>query len=1225
MFWTIDQQNVIHARDCNLLVSAAAGSGKTAVLVERIIQRILDPNNPIDVDALLVITFTEAAATEMKERIAAALEEALQRDPDHAHLQKQNGLVHQANISTIHAFCLSVIREHFYAIQLDPSFRTMDDGEARLLRQDVVNQLLEEMYAKPENQDFLAVVDRFTTARRDTKLEEMILRLHRYSMSYPRPEEWLRKCAQIYDVRQDTDESQEILQQLYHILKTYLKDGMDLLQHARSIAELPDGPYMYGELIDFEINLLETALKSKDMNTLLLRIREIDFATLPRKKDESVAKEKREHAQKVRNKVKEMIKKVKGDFLYDTTEQMMKDIEESYPIVSQIAELVMEFNRRFEEEKRSRNVIDFSDMEHLTLRILTEVKEGQVFPSEIAKEYQHKFVEVMVDEYQDSNYTLEQLIQVISKQSQNQWNTFMVGDVKQSIYAFRLSRPELFMEKYKQYSTEDCDKKRITLRKNFRSRQEVLDTTNYIFYQIMREEVGGITYDEDAALYLGADYQEDVELDEQQSVEKEAAILSITQERSDNTQKGCKKNDTELLLCDASAESEVKSIIYRIQELMKTQRVWDKSQSTYRAIHYQDIVILLRSTAGFGEQLSKALIEAGIPAHINSREGYFNAYEIKIILNYLKLIDNEKQDIPLTSILTSLFVGCSQDELALIRITYPTMAFHEAVRQFAQNPQSTEANAICLQNKLKAFFQELSLYRDKLAYLGLYELLRTIIMDRGYDLYIQAMPGGDIRKANLDLLLHRAIRFESSMYRGVFHFLRYIEDLEYYSLDEGEASILDEHANTVRIMTIHKSKGLEFPVVLLAGMSKSFNLRDTSADILIHDRYGLGINLVDPIRRTTSTTIPRELMKDSILREGLGEELRVLYVALTRAKEKLIMIGQCKDASKAMEEAIQNRMDENHLTYFEITSARNYLQWILPVLANAPETLSNQIYYVPGERLNQYTLIQSQADRLARSVIEHWDDTQVYHEQLRNQIQQQMYYEYPYPRHEQVKRKLSVSELKKREQLLDEEELEQDVSRYQPDLDFIKTHDASIIPRFIEKEKVHRGAFRGSAYHRFLELLDFSKEHNIDSLYEEMDRFLTQRKMTEEMITSIRVHDILHFLSTPVGVRLKKAACSGTLREEQPFVLAIDSNRIYPDIKDEKILIQGIIDVWFEEEKEIVLLDYKTDQVKSAKELLKLYRSQLDYYAEALEQLTDMKVKERLIYSFALKETIICE
>ena len=1209
MTWTSDQQQVIDARNCNILVSAAAGSGKTAVLVERIIQRIIDPIQPINIDELLVITFTDAAASEMKERISLALERSFLSDPSNAHIQKQMALVHQAHISTIHSFCLSVIREFFYAIDLDPSFRSMEKGEADLLKQDVVNQLLEECYAKEDNQSFLAVVERFASDKQDTNLEKLILRLFDYAMSYPDPLVWLSVCAKIYDVdAEDHSENRDLVYRLEGIIRSILSDACDLNRYMIDITEEADGPYMYGEVLEQELEMFQHAYNVNGFEELIHATKQIVmYSKLPQNRDPSVSKDKAKLIQENRKKVKSLLSTINDRYLYDTDENMKKDMCECFPIALEIVSLVTSFIHRYEKEKREKNVIDFSDMEHLALDILS---------TEIALEYQRKFVEVMVDEYQDSNYTLERLVSYVSRESQGLYNVFMVGDVKQSIYSFRLSRPELFTKKYNLYKNNDDNRCRINLKQNFRSRKEVLDTTNYIFTQIMREEIGGIRYDAEAALYLGARYPEAKQID--------------TTEGTTHSM-----NASEVILCEDGDEIEIQSIIHRIRCLLQSEVVWDHTQSIYRPIRYQDIVILRRSIGRFGEKLAKAMIENGIPAHVTSKEGYFRALEIQTILHLLRIIDNERQDIPLVAILTSVFCGCTDEELAMIKKRNPKISFYEAVRKYMEEVEDTQEHQseleqqseLELYSKLKCFYALLSKYRQMLSYIGLHELLRIIITENGFDVYIQSLPGGEVRKANLDMLLHRAIQYEQSIYRGVFHFLRYMDGLQSYSLEDGEASILDEHSNTVRIMTIHKSKGLEFPIVIVSGMTKSFNLRDSYASVLIDDRLGLGIQNINPSNRTKTTTIAREIIKDSIFREALGEELRILYVALTRAKEKLIMIGQCKDTLQTWHTAATRKMNPDHMTYHEILGARNYYAWVLPVLAHAPCTVPFRCIHYTEEQFQLTDMVRGQADVFAKNEVLQWDDTIIYDEEIHQQLKEQITFQYPYPKYDQVKRKLSVSELKKREQLLQHEDIglteayEIDQIQDKP-IETKSVECDTVIPQFIEKTKVHKGAFRGSAYHRFLELLDFSLHYDMDMLYEALEVFLSEGKIEEEMAASIRMTDILLFLQTPLGLRLQVAAKKKVLHEEQPFVIAIDSQRVYPEITDEKLLVQGIIDVWFEEDHEIVLLDYKTDSVRHPQELIDLYQLQLEYYAEALTRLTGKKVKEKLIYSFALKQMI---
>ena len=1198
--WTADQQKVITLRNRNLLVSAAAGSGKTAVLVERIIQMLTDEAAPIDVDRLLIVTFTEAAASEMKERIRSAIERKLTDNPENVHLQRQSTLIYSALITTIHSFCLSVIRDHFHAIDLDPGFRIVEQGELKLLKQDVLDELLEQQYAAEDNLAFLEFVEKFGTGRNDKKIEGLILKLFEYSQSYPQPELWLMECAANYQI--DADDSQTntgnssnkgFISIVQNHVQVYLKDALALLKQGMAICDEPDGPYMYYEMLEADYQAIENVLDKEGFSALGEAVCSIAYQTLSRKKDESVSADKREQVKILRDQMKKLVNDLKAEYFYDEESGIRKDMLESHGVMQVIVRLVTAFAREFNRQKRSKNMIDFNDMEHLALQILTEERNGQLVPSAVAREYQEQFTEVMIDEYQDSNLIQETILTSVSKVSRGQYNVFMVGDVKQSIYRFRLSRPELFMEKYDSYSLEDSDRQRIDLHKNFRSRNEVLTSANYVFEQIMRREVGGITYDEKAALYPGADYEEQTDGD------------------------GRSINRAELFLCEPTRESEAAAIIWRIKELLKNGRVLDKETGEYRQVRYRDIVILLRTTKGWAEEFSTLLKDAGIPTYAGSREGYFEAYEVSVLLDYLRILNNRRQDIPLAAVLTSSFVGLNAKQMAMIKNAYPDWPFYEAVIRYSEDGAASVDKDEQLQERLRRFWLEYESYREMLPYIGIHDLLWHIIEHTGYGLYVQAMPGGSQRKANVDMLIEKAAAYEGTSYKGVFNFIRYIELLKKYEVDFGEANISDEQSDTVRIMSIHKSKGLEFPIVIVAGMGKQFNTQDLNDSLVIHPSLGVGIDCVDLEKRTKISTLLKKVIKEELILDNLGEELRVLYVALTRAKEKLIMVGQLKDAEEVWEK-YQEGHQANHsadtgLPFYQIAKAKSYLDWMLPAVADLPDGIPMDVSVFCNQDAETTRQIETQAEILAKDVLIHWNVNQIYDSELKENLNQQLQFRYSYQEEEKLKLKFTVSELKKRAYLNEEsgEEL------------YKEPEVIPLLPRFLQEETKLTGASRGTAYHRFLELLDFAEQYSLERLTEKAETFCSTGKLSQDMVDSIDVKDILGFLNTNSGKRMSQAAAAGKLFEEQPFVLGVDAADIYPiESGRETVLVQGIIDVWFEEEDGLVVLDYKTDKARSAKDLVEKYHAQLDYYAKALEQLTGKHVKEKVIYSFTLGQEI---
>lgn len=1181
--WTSEQQKVIDLRNRNILVSAAAGSGKTAVLVERIIRRLTEDDTPTDVDRLLIVTFTEAAAAEMKERIGAAIEKKLEERPGDIRLERQATLIHSAQITTIHSFCLAVIRDHFHVIGIDPGFRIAEEGELKLLKQDVLEELLEECYAEAK-EEFLDFTERFGSGKSDKKIEEIILKMYEYSRSYPRPDRWLDQCVKAY-------ESENLEVRAEERVRMRAADIERVLERGLKICEEPDGPYMYGDMLDSDLEELERLQRAENFDAMYSAAAGFKWKRLSSKKDDTVSPDKKEKVKKLREQAKSLLKGMQEDYFYAPCEVWQQDMQDALPSVVTLTELVKRFAHMLDEKKRLRNMIDFNDMEQFALAILTEEKDGELVPSAVAGEYEDRFDEVMIDEYQDSNLVQETILTSVSRVSRGEYNIFMVGDVKQSIYSFRLSRPELFMEKYNTYSLKDSVTQRIDLHKNFRSREEVLDSVNDIFRQIMKKELGGIEYDDSAALYPGAEFP------------------PLPSGKEDF----CK---SELLLLDKEdtggedeRQAEARMIARRIRELIRDGVVLDKETREYRRVQYRDIVILTRSIRGWAEVFSSVLGEEGIPAYSVSREGYFETYEVSVLLDYLKILDNARQDLPLAAVLTSVFGGLDTRELAEIRIAYPNVPFYEAAAMCAESDAAEDACMEELRGKLRRFYDQVRYFREKVPYTPIHELLEEIIDKTGYGLYIAAMPGGAQRMANVEMLTERAAAFEGTSYKGLFNFVRYIAQLKKYDVDYGEAGIMDEQADTVRIMSIHKSKGLEFPIVFVAGMGKKFNTQDTKGSVLLHPDWGAGVDLIDLKRRTKTPTFLKKMIREETALENLAEEMRILYVALTRAKEKLIMTG----AAKITEDGAVSDISG----VFRAEGAKCYLDWVLPCI------LSDETGKVKQESPVEVSVFRAedltpqqeevQAEVMAEDVLRNWDDSQVYEPELRERLDAQIDYVYPFEDEGKMKLKFTVSELKKWASLAEEAGEEM----------YEEPVVVPLIPEFLKEEEILTGAPRGSAYHKLLELLDFTVDYDVENLIAAVQQLRQEGRLTDEMAECIRPKDILRFLGCRSGRRMADAARNGKLYKEQPFVLSVDASEIYPeDCSGEKILVQGIIDVYFEEPDGLVVLDYKTDKVRTGNELKEKYHAQLDYYAQALEQLTEKPVKEKIIYSFTLGEEI---
>jgi len=910
--FTPEQQMAIDLRDRNILVCAAAGSGKTAVLVQRIIGMVTDEIHPMDIDRLLVVTFTNAAAAEMRERIGAALEERLERDPENGHLQKQMSLLHNAQITTIDSFCLFLIRNNFNDIGLDPGFRIADEGELTLLGQDVLSRLLEQQYQE-KRPEFLNCVEYFSTGNNDRLLEEYIEKLYRFSMSFPWPEDWISQCKDEYKIASVTEmESSDWCQYIVRYIRTMVNESIKDLELAATYAERPDGPYMYGEMLEQEKIMLLRLSGAETLSDYYRLFETVSFGRLPSKKDPSVNPVLREKVQQLRKNIKKRLEDVKEGYLILSPDQALERMKKAAPVVEELFSLVLTYKRMLDERKRRDNIIDFYDMEHFALEILLLKREdGSLYPSPAALEYRQHFGEVLIDEYQDSNLVQELILKSVSGEDEGQYNRFMVGDVKQSIYRFRQARPELFMEKYNCYLKEDSNCQRIDLHKNFRSRHQVLSSVNELFAQIMGRNLGGVEYDEDAALYAGAVFPEREAVSAGDPYETEYLIIGRDQQSSLSVR-----------------EQEAAAIVRKIRELYSSLYVMDRETGKMRPVRYSDMVILLRTTAGWAEEFKAVLDREGIPAYVASRTGYFQTVEIKQLLQLLHVIDNPYQDIPLYGVMKSFFGGFTQEEIGKIRARDQRIPLYELLTGYEGEEK----------DKINAFLGWLAKYRKMTAYTPIHKLIQEILSDTGYMDYVSARPAGEQRRANVEMLLTRAAAFEQTSYYGLFHFLRYIEQLEKYEVDYGEADVLDENADVVRIMSIHKSKGLEFPVCIVAGLSKRFNMQDTASRLIADADMGIGVDYIDSSLRMQSKTLKKSAVALKMRLDALGEEMRVLYVAMTRAKEKLVLTALVNDLDKLRDMLAQQKEcgeeRPSKAAFSALAGASCYLDFILPCLKN---------------------------------------------------------------------------------------------------------------------------------------------------------------------------------------------------------------------------------------------------------------------------------------------------
>ena len=1271
MKFTPEQQRVIELHNSNILVSAAAGSGKTAVLVERIIRMICDGEHPADIDRLLIVTFTNAAAAEMRERIAAGIAARLEADPGNEHIQKQSALLHNAQITTIDSFSLFLIRNHFNEIGLDPDFRVADEGEIKLLQQEVLAQLLEDAYAGnfvPEAlEQFHACVEYFCPGGRESVLEQHILNLSRYAGSFPWPEEWLEERKNDYAagdmealVRSDYG------QYLTERVNRTVEGCLEKLREVKRLCELPDGPYMYGELTDAEIEQLERLTDCKNLEEQAAKIPAVTFARLPSKKDDSVDPAKRELAKAIRNSVKDTLSDLSESYFKTPLELAVEQGKACREPLRILLDLVLEFDRRLLAAKQERHLIDFSDMEHYALQILLKREKAEekgdagtdhaetkyrIVPSDVAMEYRQYFQEILIDEYQDSNLVQEYLLSAISGEAEGHYNRFMVGDVKQSIYKFRLARPELFLEKYDTYQ-ETGDLCRIDLAKNFRSRIQVVDAVNGVFSRIMSREIGGIAYDDKAALYPGATYPA-----AEDPAYGSEALLIRKQEKGEREESGIGEQHAEgagvLVDYDNVRQLEALAIAARIKQLKGSLKVMEKSTGELRPVRYSDMVILLRTTSGWDEEFKKILEQQGIPVYITSKTGYFGALEVQELLQFLRVLDNPRQDIPLFGVMQSVFGGFTQEEIAQIRSggewhSRKRMTLYEALKEVAKSGRTVEEGEETsagesageeteLSQKADTFLQRIDHYRDLTPFTSIRDLLQRILDDYDYLNYVTALPAGSKRRANVEMLLTKASAFEKTSYFGLFHFIRYMEQLEKYDVDYGEADTLDENADVVRIMSIHKSKGLEFPVVFVSGLSKRFNMQDANQSLIVDMDLGVAVDYVDSVRRIKNKTLRRAVLSAKMKEDNLAEELRVLYVALTRAREKLILTAVLDKADEKWE--LAQMTGQERLTYLDFCEAGSYMDFLLPILPKtgiAVKTLRTED--LAAEEIREQLRMGDRREELQRvadgEVLLPGDPEE--NERKLMRLRERFAYQYPHPGLQKLYTKTTVSELKIAAMAEKDEEAfhtfeEKEVVPY--------------IPAFRREQEKVSGAVRGSAFHRVMELLDFTyvfvesglfekcpgdyetyrKRLDAERLKKRLEEFLQREtvslRLTEEYAKAVSLPKILNFLEQELAYRMWRAQEQGLLYREQPFVLGIDAKRLDPDLPEgEKVLIQGIIDVFFIEDSEIVLLDYKTDVIDSLEALWNRYNVQIQYYEEALTKLMQMPVKERILYSFYLEK-----
>ena len=1277
MEWTNEQKNAIYLKDKNILVAAAAGSGKTAVLVERIINKIVNEN--VDIDKLLVVTFTNAAAAEMRERILKAIYEKqdnINNEEEEEKLQKQIMLLNKASICTIDSFCLEVIRNNFYELDISPNFRIADTSEMELLKQEVLEELFEEKY-ETQNEDFEELIKTYTSYRDDTPLKNLILKIHTYIEASPFPKMWLEEQVEKFNIKDlsvdfsNTSWGKILLKEI----KEELIDDIATLKTQELKLSVDKDLEKFTQVLRSDIaqlELLDANLDSWDKSYTISQT--IEFVKWPTNK---ILSEAKEVAKQVRDEVK---KKLKGKFekiFTSASEEANKDILDMYIVLSKLKNIILEFDEKLYKKKKEKNILDFSDIEHLALKLLVKNEDGKIEKTDIAKMYTNKFKEIAIDEYQDSNLVQEYILKSVSRGN----NIFMVGDVKQSIYKFRQARPELFLEKYATYKLkgeEISSGMKIQLFKNFRSRNNVLDLTNLIFENIMSKNLGDICYDENEFLNLGANYPElensiieneedtentgkasyagiaeldiiDLKADEidiykdesEENVDNSAENQNTSNENNNLDENTDEINDSQERIEDVVLEA--KYVAKKIKELIDSNyMVYDRKRG-YRKVTYKDVVVLLRSTKISAPIFEKEISSLNMPVFSDVSSEYLETMEIQTVMSLLKVIDNPMQDIPLVTVLRSSIGGFTDNELVEIRENEKNISFYESVKnkydelkskhkeQIKENTEIDERESIQdnkndLFNKLENFLTNLKKWQSEEKYMSLDELIWQIYSDTNFYNYVTLLPNGNLRQANLKILFERAKQYETASFKGLFNFINFIDKLHSSSGDLSSAKLIGENENVIRIMSIHKSKGLEFPVVFLSCMGKQFNMQDLNDNIILHQDLGFGPKYINADKKIEYTTLAKEAIRLRAKVETLSEEMRVLYVALTRAKEKLIITGVCKDVQKAFKEKeslIQMyKSDNKEINHVLLKKYKSYLDWIELVYFNNIDVIDK---YMNVNIIKKSDLLN---DLIEKESIDAEDNLLV---TLNNrakeanklaidELSKQLKWKYFFMESSVIPTKTSVTKLKEaeNEQIISIEEINEQGSDEQSE----ESKFAVARPQFLNEDTQITNAQKGTLMHLCFQKLDEHKEYTKQMIQELVDDMVRRKIITELEGKSINTYKLYSYTKSELFKQLKNAK---RVYKEQPFYISLTADEIYGNGCKDNILVQGIIDLYFvNQDGSIVLVDYKTDYVEKGKEneLVEKYRKQLEIYRKALEQALGKNVDKCYIYSVYLEKLI---
>ena len=1268
--WTPEQESAIMSpKDSNLgaqtlLVAAAAGSGKTAVLVERIITRLKDMENPLSVQELMVVTFTKAAAAEMSARIGVALAKAMESTDDkalQARLERQLNLLPSAHISTLHSFCQWVIRSYFYKLDIPPTARIGNEAEMALLKQEVLENLLKEAY-EHNTYGIFDLSDFFSDDKSDAGLQDKVLSLYEFAMSQSNPDGWMRHAVEPYKAAQEQDLRDTLWgRAMWDDQQTEIDRIADRIEQMEPLLESPVGPKKWDKVYQEQLAALAQLKGAQTWSDMVDVCRNLDTFTKASFTSLGKALEKGEvdgaladEFKSLGSQNKDSLKGMKNGLFHIDESVLQQQFKDQYPLIHNLVELTIAFHKAYDEAKKEQGIMDFSDLEHLCLALLVEPgTEDDPQPSEVALELQDTFKEIMVDEYQDTNGVQETIINLISRVD----NRFYVGDVKQAIYSFRMADSSLFMNKYNTYGLmNDAVERRIDLAKNFRSHENILTTTNFIFYQIMTQEAAELDYGEKESLIPGRIVEEAPSDWVGGAVELHLLDTSDTN-RSDETDGDSETAGDE----PENNERELDFIIQKIKELHASKKQVQNADGSFRQIQWRDFAVLRRSLAGWGTRAVAAMRQAGIPAVVNERDGYFEAQEIQLLLSLLQIIDNPEQDLPMAAVLHSGLVGLDANELGALRLTGDGSLW-SVMPLYAEQAQD---------ERLLQFIAHIERWRTLSRRHGVADLLWDVYETLDYVNYVGAMPNGLVRRANVMALYERAKGFESSGFRGLFRFLRFVESLRDSNQDMAIANVVTEADDVVRLMTIHKSKGLEFPVVFLSGVQKKFNTMDFNSPLLVDKNGGIGLKGYYPDIRVSYPSMPWLYCK-SIKSDAMkAEEQRILYVALTRARDKLFLTGYINKEIKK-EKGVGAHIKHAALTQTQalgadlIKAGNSYLHWLLIAFARHLDGGAPLRNVIELEGETNFDLL----DRQCQVKVEIHDGSlygdldykadvdettintvrvlgKVNDVELPEEIVQRFAFTYPNLVAAKTTAKISVSELKRRFAERDAEAVSAtDVSMQQKPViscDIIEdtTGENAILDTSIPTisgteladsvfgrkplaiaaaDEVVTGAQWGTLMHEAMQWLPV-KKYTQKSMTDMLDSLQAEGKFSDEERSLLSDRSLFGFFNSDLGQRL---IASKRVERELPFSMLFDGNRVYPDVENgERLFLQGIIDTVFVEDDQWVLVDYKTDRVKSGDELIRRYKIQMDLYKEALERLTNMPVKASYIYSFRLHEAVL--